>query len=452
MIKIVPRGSGYVMPRVSVRRAILCLLPLLGILATIALWPSTKKNVVPATEPPTQHQALLLPPTVDQPKSKEVTFPKEWPWYMAGKGRPWYMTGGSDGTSPQRTKLFPGENPASDRIEEQLLYAPETKKTKLILVYNGFRTWSNVKAGPSAFSSCPVKDCMLTANKGESVKADAILFNEHFSNPGINRPRGQVWILYMLECPYHTQHIKQNDVFNWTATYRRDSDIVTPYEKWVYYDKDVTSLTVRRNYALNKTKKVAWFVSNCGARNSRLQYAHELQKHIEVDIYGACGAKKCPRSKQEKCFDMLNTDYKFYLAFENSNCQDYITEKFFVNGLGSNVIPIVMGARQEEYERSAPLRSFIHVDEFDSPKALADYLHTIDKDDDLYNSYFRWKGTGEFINTHFFCRMCALLHDRFPAKSYRDINAWWRGPGVCTTTSWKKPKSKWYTSLTQRLS
>lgn len=69
LFQIVPRGSGYVMPRVSVRRAILCLLPLLGILATIALWPSPKKNVAPATEPPTLQQALLLQPTIDQPKS-----------------------------------------------------------------------------------------------------------------------------------------------------------------------------------------------------------------------------------------------------------------------------------------------------------------------------------------------------------------------------------------------
>ena len=68
-------------------------------------------------------------------------------------------------------------------------------------------------------------------------------------------------------------------------------------------------------------------------RNGRLEYARELSKYISVDIYGSCSNKTCPRTNS-KCFSMLDTDYKFYLAFENSNCRDYITEKFFVNGLG----------------------------------------------------------------------------------------------------------------------
>ena len=70
------------------------------------------------------------------------------------------------------------------------------------------------------------------------------------------------------------------------------------------------------------------------ARNGRLNYAKQLGKFINVDIYGACGAHRCPRTSAAKCFNLLNQDYKFYLAFENSNCKDYITEKFFVNGLG----------------------------------------------------------------------------------------------------------------------
>ena len=69
-------------------------------------------------------------------------------------------------------------------------------------------------------------------------------------------------------------------------------------------------------------------------RNGRLQYAQELAQYIGVDIYGACGSLRCPRTSGGTCFDMLDTKYNFYLAFENSNCQDYITEKFFVNGLG----------------------------------------------------------------------------------------------------------------------
>ena len=96
----------------------------------------------------------------------------------------------------------------------------------------------------------------------------------------------------------------------------------------------VVSLPADVNFAEGKTKKVAWFVSNCVAKNNRLEFAHELGKHIQVDIYGACGSHSCSRANAKQCFDLLSKHYKFYLAFENSNCRDYISEKFFVNGLG----------------------------------------------------------------------------------------------------------------------
>jgi glycoprotein 3-alpha-L-fucosyltransferase len=79
---------------------------------------------------------------------------------------------------------------------------------------------------------------------------------------------------------------------------------------------------------------VAWLVSNCHESNNRQKYVHELKKYIPVDIYGGCGTMKCPISNKTECFEMLDRDYKFYLAFENANCKDYITEKLLVNSLG----------------------------------------------------------------------------------------------------------------------
>ena len=44
------------------------------------------------------------------------------------------------------------------------------------------------------------------------------------------------------------------------------------------------------------------------------------------------------RTQEASCYQMLNNSYKFYLALENSVCQDYVTEKFF-KILQYNVIP-----------------------------------------------------------------------------------------------------------------
>lgn len=47
------------------------------------------------------------------------------------------------------------------------------------------------------------------------------------------------------------------------------------------------------NIIRNKTKLVAWIVSNCDSKSGRNSYANQLKKYINVDVYGACGSLKC---------------------------------------------------------------------------------------------------------------------------------------------------------------
>ena len=343
-----------------------------------------------------------------------------------------------------RHALYPDENLKSDRVIEQLAFKPcqNASKPKKILIWSGVDNWGGIhpKQGNEVFQreACPVSNCVLTSDHQE-LTADLIIFKDGSSRPKLEKPTGQLWMIYLLESPFHVS--SRLNGYDWTATYRRDSTIVAPYAKWAYFDNSVTATSQTINYAGNKTKQVAWFVSNCNAKNARMEYAKELAKHIEVDIYGSCGDKKCPKSSGD-CKSMLSQDYKFYLSFENSNCKDYITEKFFTNALQSNIIPIVMGASVEDYEAVAPHGSFIHVDQFDSPKELAAYLHELSVNDAMYNQYFSWKGTGTFIPTKFFCRVCAMLHyhhEHLPDqhKPNLDWDTWWKGPDICQTSSGK---------------
>eukprot|EP00914_Ancora_sagittata_P000822 GHVO01002208.1.p1 GENE.GHVO01002208.1~~GHVO01002208.1.p1 ORF type:complete len:299 (+),score=24.45 GHVO01002208.1:31-897(+) len=259
------------------------------------------------------------------------------------------------------------------------------------------------------------------------------------------KPPGQIWILWLLESPMNTMGYSHlGNRVNWTATYRRDSTIVTPYEKFVPFRNASTVMSAGPtvNYAQGKTKMAAWFVSNCGAKNQRWELVDELKKHFDIDIYGACGSLRCLRADERRCFDMLKKDYKFYLSFENSNCRDYITEKFFWNALLNNVVPVVLGAHKEDYLAAAPPKSFIHIEDFSSVSDLADHLKELDHNDDQYNEYLRWRGSGSFINTKFWCRLCTLLHtvpNEGKVTWYENIDKWWKESRICTRDRWDNP-------------
>jgi hypothetical protein len=244
-----------------------------------------------------------------------------------------------------------------DRIVNQLMFVPENyeeikrlNKLKTILLASS--SAFDVVAGQNTFAECPVNTCTisLTSDLSTLEKSDLVIFRD---NNGIipnyfmeNKKSHHIYLMYLLESPMHSDQytltsFKEN-IINWTSTYRSDSEIVAPYEKWVNYDENIQQIVQQnKNYAFNKTKKVAWFVSNCSPRNERMIYTTELAKYIQLDIYGACGKLQCERHSKQ-CDDLLDNDYKFYLSFENSNCHDYITEKFFVNGLKRNILPIVV--------------------------------------------------------------------------------------------------------------
>lgn len=189
--------------------------------------------------------------------------------------------------------------------------------------------------------NCPVTNCHFTSNRSHYRVADALViseFNEKELKFFTPKPSNQVWIAQHQESPPHNRLNPKllNGLVNWTATYRLDSTISLPYGSWLALDEESTVSGSVRNYAQGRTKKVAMFVSNCNDRNGRLKYAKELNKYIQVHIYGKCSDRKCPEKKSLNrtiCFEMLAKDYKFYLSFENSNCLGYITEKLHFNAL-----------------------------------------------------------------------------------------------------------------------
>ena len=222
----------------------------------------------------------------------------------------------------------------ADRIRMQLITRLKYAEPKLILAY----FYDNSLTASSTNHECEVDSCRITTDRNQMENADAVVFHqisERVQRP-LNRTR-QVWVYHELESPDNIRYVtrKNNLLVNWTATFRSDSVLVTPYGKFVTHQNfhQLPQKTMR-NYAEGKTKLVAWFVSNCGGFNGRMAYARKLQKYTKVDVYGFCGPLKCKRGNNGgKCVEMLRRDYKFYLAFENSNCRDYITEKFFYNAL-----------------------------------------------------------------------------------------------------------------------
>lgn len=354
-------------------------------------------------------------------------------------------------------------NSSLQREEKDNLYSAamtpnETGKTpRLILFYNtlwGNRLWPGFET-TERFNNwggkpCKVQNCRVTYNRKMISKADVVIFHafggdmlpqRQILKVSKQRKPGSYWIYFLHESPQNARPDPSlyDGLFNWTMGYRRDADIVVPYNwEWGTWRKRTPDdPPVRfRNHAEDKDKLMWGGISHCGCM--REHYIHKLTEYINIDLYGQCAKKfyknlppNCPRGSAE-CNKRLKK-YKFYLALENSFCEDYTSEKFTETVLDGHTVPIVMGGA--DYKKLGLPNSFINVNDFDTIEDLANYVKYLDENDDAYNKHFEYKKNyilGE--PQSWSCKICEMINsDDLEPKTYPNLGDWYSIKNNCGT-------------------
>jgi len=245
---------------------------------------------------------------------------------------------------------------------------------------------------------CPVP-WTWTDNESES---DIIVMNVldnlgdiiRIENYDYDKDRQKLLLMSMESTSNYPYMIAKKKAFDYFIDYRLDSDVPIPY---TYGFFDFSKLPVpTKQKGLGGRGLAAVFISNCSARNKRLEYLKELMKYTKIDSFGMCAHNSEVFEEDEDANSWktkMNTirKYKFTIAFENSNDRDYVTEKFF-QPLEAGSVPVFYGT--SNIADFAPPHSYIDANDFESPKELAEYLEFLDKNDREYEEYLAWKKTG----------------------------------------------------------
>nr|XP_025849109.1 alpha-(1,3)-fucosyltransferase 4 [Vulpes vulpes] len=291
---------------------------------------------------------------------------------------------------------------------------------------------------PDCWLRFRIRGCRLLADRAAYGEAQAVLFHHRdlargapdWPPPwrGDPRPPGQRWVWMNFESPSHSPGLRDlaGNLFNWTLSYRADSDVFVPYGRLYPRARPSDQPAGPAPPLARKRGLVAWVVSNWDERQARVRYYRQLSRHLAVDVFGRAGpGRPVPAS------GLLHTvaRYKFYLAFENSQHRDYITEKLWRNALLAGAVPVVLGPDRANYERFLPRGAFIHVDDFPSAAALAAHLLFLDRNPAVYRRYFHWRRSYAVHITSFWdepwCRACQAVQaagDR--PKSVRNLARW----------------------------
>lgn len=231
---------------------------------------------------------------------------------------------------------------------------------------------------------CKNSHCYLTSYK-KMLKSvadfDAIVFHGpnlafQFSEmPNVRSPR-QKYVFLSMEYnkDYPICHSRFDSFFNWTWTYRLDSDytyryltirnkkgnIIGPNKTmhWINANSMKPTGVALKRKLNRKTKAAAWVESDCQNLKKRETLIKKLQfelkqYELEVDVHGRCDGNVTCDLKNMSCLQMIEKKYYFYLVLENSSSGNVVTEKLLL-ALQNYAIPTVFG--RANYTRYITLR------------------------------------------------------------------------------------------------
>jgi len=211
-----------------------------------------------------------------------------------------------------------------------------------------------------------------------------------------DKTRQKLLLMSMESTSNYNVMLTKKKYFNYMIDYRLDSDVPIPYS-YGFFDFSKQPIPTKQK-GLGGRGLAAVFISNCSARNKRLEYLKELMSYTKIDSFGMC-AHNSEVFEEDEESNAWNTKmntirkYKFTLAFENSDDRDYVTEKFF-QPLEAGSVPVFYGT--SNIADFAPPHSFIDARDFASAKELAEYLEFLDQNDREYEEYLAWKKKSDF--------------------------------------------------------
>uniref|UniRef100_A0A672FGL3 Fucosyltransferase n=1 Tax=Salarias fasciatus TaxID=181472 RepID=A0A672FGL3_SALFA len=253
---------------------------------------------------------------------------------------------------------------------------------------------------PDCWHSFGISGCTITIDRRLYSQAHAVLIAHRdvinigdWSLPQESRPPGQKWIWFNVYAPSNSLRLWEYEgLYNLTLTYREDSDIALP-------------VGPRPGF-------VSWVVSHWGENLERVSLYKHLKEYIQIDVFGGVGTPIPPG--KENVVELIR-QYRFYLAFENSQYTDYITEKLW-NAVQGGAIPVVLGPSRKNYERFLPPEAFIHVDDFPTVRDLARYLLVVKDSPSLIELHLSWRRDYSMYRPYewreFHCTACRVVRER----------------------------------------